>query len=180
MKPHSPEWALLEVSDIIRVNQLVRARTDTGAFEKWYRGLSLPEQTALTVTLIEFAGQAEPNELEWQKAIEVTGLIKNPELIERLRAYVGGTYFRGDNSLHFRWLHAASETDRAAAFWLAAHLFGLAERRRFHSCRVFRAKMKDHCTHWWHQDLLDDRVVEAILSDPNYYMTSMKNDDRIK
>jgi len=158
MRPNTKELAQVEISDEIRVNQLVRGATDTEAFGKWYRSLSLPEQTALTVTLIEFAGQAEPDEFEWQKAIEITGLIKNPELIERLRAYVGGTYFRGDNSFHVRWLHGASEPDRVAAFWLAAHLFGIAARRNLQRCGCAGRP------HWWHADLTDERVVQAILA----------------
>jgi hypothetical protein len=39
---------------------------------------------------------------------------------------------------------------------------------------------KESCNHWWHRDLLDDRVVEARLADPTFYNTSMKDDGGIK
>jgi len=160
MRPFTAELALVEVSDLVRVNQLVRSATDTEGLGRWYRSLSAPEQTALTVTLIELAKQAGSEEGDWRQAIGAAGLVGNRELVERLRAYVEGTYFPGDNSIHYRWLHGASDADRVAAFWLAAHLFGIAGRRELDSCGCGGRH------HWWHRDLMDDRVVQEILANP--------------
>lgn len=71
------------------------------------------------------------------------------------------------------WTQLA-EHERFTVFTMAAHLFSVAEGR------VFRAETKAGCNHWWHRDLLDDRVAQAILNDPEYYNTSMKDDDEIK
>jgi hypothetical protein len=46
--------------------------------------------------------------------------------------------------------------------------------------RVYRGESKECCNHWWHRDLLDERVVRDLLSDPHFYLTAMKDDDRIK
>jgi hypothetical protein len=59
-------------------------------------------------------------------------------------------------------------------FTFAVYLFGLAEGR------VFAREAKESCNHWWHRDLLDPRVVAAILNDPHYYRTSLKDDEPIK
>ncbi len=72
------------------------------------------------------------------------------------------------------WLLELSETDRLIVFALAVYLFGKAEGR------VYRQEEKQWCNHWWHRDLLDERVVNAILNDPMFYTTAMKDDDGIK
>jgi hypothetical protein len=54
------------------------------------------------------------------------------------------------------------------------YLFGTAEGR------VYQGATREGCNHWWHRDLLDERVVQALLNDPQYWRTSMKDDDQIK
>ena len=160
MKPYPPdlpELAELELSDVIRINQLVRGATDTERLGQWYGSLTRPEQTTLTVTLMDFAHQARPQEQEWHQAIEAAGLATNPKLVERLKAYVVDQYLSEEPGFHFNWLHTASEPDRATAFWFAAHLFGFAARRQLDSCQCGGSY------HWWHQDLTDERVVQEIL-----------------
>ncbi len=61
----------LELSEIIRVNQLIRVKIDLDGFASWYGQLSLPEQRALVGCLFEFAWQAGVddailNEAFWQ------------------------------------------------------------------------------------------------------------------
>ena len=53
-------------------------------------------------------------------------------------------------------------------------LFGTAEGR------AYRGDTPERCTHWWHRDLSDRRVVHDLLNDPNYARTSMRDDDRLK
>ena len=72
------------------------------------------------------------------------------------------------------WFETLDPTDRLAVFTLTLHLFAAAEGKRF------RNETKERCNHWWHRDLLDERVVEDILSDPEFYMTCMEDDDAIK
>jgi hypothetical protein len=158
MKPYSDELAEVEVSDLIRINQLVRGATDTAGLGQWYGSLAHPEQTTLIVTLMDFAHQARPQKGEWHRAIETAGLVTNPELVERLRAYVDDQYYSKEDGFHYNWLHTASEPDRAAAFWFAAHLFGFAARRQLRSCQC------DGRYHWWHRGLTDERVVRELLA----------------
>jgi len=57
---------------------------------------------------------------------------------------------------------------------LLVYLFGYAEER------IYSRETEEWCNHWWHRDLLDERVVNDLLADPEYYRTSMKDDQRIK
>ena len=59
-------------------------------------------------------------------------------------------------------------------FRFCVFLFGVAEGR------VFSRETREHCNHWWHRDLLDERVVESLLADPTYFRTAMRDDERIK
>lgn len=45
---------------------------------------------------------------------------------------------------------------------------------------MYRGESPEYCNHWWHRDLLDERVVQDLLNDPRYYVTAMKDDARIQ
>jgi hypothetical protein len=59
-----------------------------------------------------------------------------------------------------RWVEGLSDADRAVVFWLFVFLFGVAEGR------VYQRETPEHCNHWWHRDLLDDRVVRDLVTNP--------------
>lgn len=160
-----------ELADLIRLNQLVRERIDIDGFRAWYDSLPAEGRRALTHVLCEFAHQAGVSESTWTEALSASGFSEsNPLVAEVLsvgRAKHGG-FMLG------QFLRDISDEDLPTAFELFVYLFGVAEGT------VYRGESKRWCNHWWHRDLLDERVVEDLLNDPEYFFTSMADDDRIK
>jgi hypothetical protein len=159
------------LADLIRMNQLVRARIDLDGFQAWYETLPLEGRGALTYMLCEFAHQAGVHESTWDEALAASGLPSSDPVVRRLWAA------RRDEFQAFplyEFVRAAPEKDLPTVFRLFVYLFGIAERA------VYRAESKMWCNHWWHRDLLDERVVQDLLADPHYYKTAMKDDARIK
>ncbi len=162
---------MLGRADLIRMNQLVRRGIDLDGFLVWYRTLDAPEHRALATRLFEFAGEAGYGAEDLRQAIERAGL--RPEDPVARRVAVDWADPRTDFPRYLErraWLDALGDADREPAFRIAACLFGIAEGR------VYRSESKASCNHWWHRDLLDERVVRAILADPNYHRTSRKDD----
>lgn len=160
-----------ELADLIRVNQLVRSRIDFEGFRTWYATLPFEQRRALAYLLCEFAHQAGVDDTTWDEALAASGLPASHPLVQRVLA--AGR----DNAPVFRlyeFVVSAPEDDLPTAFRLFVYLFGIAEGG------VYRSESKEHCNHWWHRDLLDERVVQNLLSDPRYYATARKDDARIK
>ena len=176
MKAQKDGWSTLELTEIIRVNQLVRRHIDLAGFQAWYEELSPSEQCTLIYALFEFAYQAGVDEDVWEQTLDqihvednlalsvLSSLLRRSSRERKLKDWIGLK----------RWLLNSSDMERLDALKIAVYLFGIAE------ARVFNNEMKEYCNHWWHRDLLDERVVRAILEDPEYYKTSMKDDDPIK
>ena len=164
----------MSLDDAIKINQLIRSRIDFEGFNAWYAALSPRQRDSLTTTLFIFAYQAGVDEHTWQQAAAIGGFTHRTELVENIRSFhltdIGLHDWSGFNS----WFDALSASDRAATFAVAVFLFGVAEGA------VFRNETVDSCNHWWHRDLLDARVVNAIRNDPEFYRTSMKHDAPIK
>jgi hypothetical protein len=164
----------LELLEIIKVNQLVRNQINFDAFKTWYTKLSVGEQQALTSTLLEFAYQAGVDNLVWDEALTLgKNLITNDLAQSFISFHMLEPGFYDWGGLH-KWQKELSDIDRDAMFALAVYLFGTAEGR------VYRQERKEWCNHWWHRDLLDSRVVEALLTDSQFYMTAMKDDEEIQ
>ena len=162
-----------ELAETIRVNQLVRDKIDLAGFTAWYEQLSVPEQRALIIALIFFAEQAGGlSDDVWFETLALTNLESTNPLFENQAAFLRKLITEIDD--FDEWLAKLSNADKFAVFTFIVHLFGVAEGK------IYRKEQKDWCNHWWHRDLLDERVVQDILNDPKYYMTSMKDDDRIK
>jgi hypothetical protein len=163
----------LELADIIRVNQLVRNQIDFEGFQEWYDSLSVPEQTALITSLFNFAFQAGTEEEIYEEALNAASLdLENPLVVQAKsfhKPYRFLNLFEMDP-----WLTQLDKVERFTVFKMCVYLFGTAERK------VFQGETKESCNHWWHRDLLDERVVQALLDDPQYWRTSMKDDDLIK
>ena len=177
MKQHDDGIASLELTDIIRVNQLVRGRTDFDSFKSWYDSLlSASEQSALIGVLIDFAYQAGFDEQVYQEAVSVSQVAPDNPIV-RLAASPDGLFQHVIAQGHrdgYAWLMQLDDSERFVVFSLFVHVFGKAEGRRYQECN------KDTCGAWWHRDLSDERVVQAILNDPHYYMTSPRDDALIK
>jgi hypothetical protein len=164
----------LGLSEIIRINQLVRGQVDLAGFTGWYEQLSPPQQCTLINTLIMFAHQAGVDEEVWEEALSAGNIISSIELARQIKSFhnyeLGLHHWSGS----YRWLQELSDSDRGKVFTITVYLFGTAEGK------VFNKERKEWCNHWWHRDLLDHRVVEDILSNPKFYTTSMKDDDQVK
>jgi len=171
MKQQHNEYWRIELADEIRLNRLIRGRLDFEAFTSWYRSLIPNQQACLVSTLREYAYEAGVDDGVYAEALQGAGLIAADPAVQQAQGILRQT---NAGFWIYQHLPELAEGDRFTVFTISVHLFAVAEGR------VFRAHTKDHCNHWWHRDLLDDRVVQAILNDPKFYMTSMKDDDRIK
>ncbi|MDB5310195.1 MAG: hypothetical protein JWO38_4397 [Gemmataceae bacterium] len=171
MREYHGTWQL-DLPDLIRMNQLVRRRVDFEGFENWYAALMPAQRLALTYCLCEFAHQAGVTDAVFEEALAVARLSADHPIVARLL----GCRRNGVSGLlgMYEVLTALGDADLAVAFRLFVSLFGAAEGR------VYRGERKDWCNHWWHRDLLDERVVRDLLSDPEYYRTAMRDDDRLK
>ncbi len=157
----------LEFPDVIRMNQLVRTSIDVEEFRTWYQSLSIGEQVALVLALVEFSLEAGAREDDVREAIAKANSEKQSGRMLELVHPESRFY------LFFAWMQTASAEDRLEIFNVAIYMFGLAERR------VFSKETKESCNHWWHRDLSNPAVVQSLLEDPKFWNTSMKDDDRI-
>ena len=159
---------VLEKLDLIRMNQLVRRRTDYGGFLDWFRSLNPDEQSALIGQLCYNAYQAGVDEATYESAARAAGMVEEADFISTMKAV------RGSGGLNVHgltdWLCQAPQADRIRAFRLFVYLFGEADRQ----LREKEDRMS--CNHWWHRNLDDPRVVASILDDPDYYKTSPRDD----
>lgn len=159
------------LADLIRVNRLIRGQIDIEGFGGWYATLPPDHRRGLTFLLCEFAHQAGVDNGTWEEALAASGLLASDMVVQQLMA--AG---RDKNPLFrlYDLVMAVPEVDLPKVFQLFVYLFGIAEGQ------VYRGESKQYCNHWWHRDLLDERVVRDLLSDPEFYKTAMKDDDRIK
>ena len=172
MKEIENGWFHFELGEILRVNQLIRGEINLAGFKAWYEQLSQPEQCAFIYQLVEFAYQAGVDEGVWRESLDAAALQSGDLLVEQAAGFLRRNF--PEWSDFHDWLRKLPDSDRLAVFTLSVYLFGIAEGR------VYRNEEKAWCNHWWHRDLLDERVVQDILNNPKFYMTSMKDDDRIK
>jgi hypothetical protein len=164
----------LRLSEIITINQLVRGQIELAGFTDWYEQLSPTQQYDLIVTLFEFAHQAGVDETVWKEALSADNMKPMIELSWQCKSFHNYELRIHDWSGFNKWLQELSEADKRKVLTIGVYLFGTAEGK------VFKNERKEWCNHWWHRDLLDPRVVENILSDPKFYLTSMKDDDKVK
>jgi len=161
----------LDKADLIRMNQLVRKRTDYGRFLDWYQSLNSDERVSLIGELCHGAYQAGVDESVYRVAAEDAGLAQEADFLRMMMKVKGPSGVNVGGLVG--WLRSASEPDRVRAFKLFVHLFGEAERR------VLQKEDRKYCNHWWHRNLEDPRVVESILSDPEYFKTSPHDDETL-
>jgi len=160
-----------ELADLIRVNQLARQRIDFEGFRAWYDALPNDRRRALTYLLCEFAHQAGVRDATWDEALAASGLPGDDPVVRQIWSV------RRDEHPLFRlyeFVLAVPEDLLPTAFRLFVYLFGTAEGR------AYRGESAEHCNHWWHRDLLDERVVRDLLNDPQYYSTARADDRRVK
>jgi Family of unknown function (DUF5958) len=164
----------MSLADTIRINQLIRGRIDFDTFDSWYTSLSPDERSSLISTLFFFAYQAGVDEATWQQAATIGEFGHHAELVRNVKSFHLTDIGLHDGAGFDLWLETLSPNDKNTTFRIGVFLFGVAEGN------VFRNETAASCNHWWHRDLLDVRVLDAIRNDPEYYRTSMKHDAPIK
>src|SRR5579872_7368847 len=162
----------LELDDLIRMNRLVRGRVDFPGFLTWYKSLRVNEQTALLCQLHMCAQQAGYDEQTYQEALQAARLSDSDLLVRQTLSFLGG--YSSDLGDEQEWLAERKADERQLILRLLVYLFGLAEEK------VYARETKVTCNHWWHRDLQDERVVSDLLSNPDYFRTARKDDDRVK
>lgn len=121
--------------------------------------------------LCEFAHQAGVTDATWAEALAVSSLPAADPVVRQALA-LGRAEFP-IFGLH-DFVLAVPENSLPVVFRLFVSLFGVAEGG------VYRNEREEWCNHWWHRDLLDERVVRDLLSNPRYYSTAMKDDAAVK
>ena len=162
---------MMELPDLIRLNQLVRRTIDFDGFENWFQELSPNDRRTLVFTLSEFAQQAGVDNEVLESAVAYADWSSDHPSLKHVQA------LRQDNAMAIRlydWIQGLSDTQLHEHLRFFVALFGTAERR------VFSNEREEWCNHWWHRDVLDDRVVQDLLKNPKFYRTSMKDDAKIK
>jgi len=171
---YGPEGLVtLELADIIRINQLVRGRIHFEGFKEWYDSLSVQAQSALIASLCHFAFQAGADGDTYKSAFASAAIDSSNPLVMKAKSFHDPYEFLNLSGLN-SWLTQLDKTERFTVFKMYVYLFGTVEGR------VFQGATRDGCNQWWHRDLLDERVVQALLDDPQYWSTSMKDDDQVK
>ena len=152
----------MDLADIIRMNQLVRHRTNVPGFEAWFSSLDSDGQRTLLLHLYQFANQAGADSSTYESAIRLAGLRPDSHVVKSIQREEPWLI-----SETIADLHGFSPQE---CLFLLVHLFGVAEQR------VYAKESVLWCNHWWHRDLTDQWVVDDILSDPKFVYTSMKTD----
>jgi Family of unknown function (DUF5958) len=168
MKLHENKW-ILELPDLIRVNQFVRHHINFYDFNLWYQELTLSQQQTLTNALCEFAYQAGVNDDICDEAFNLSDL-SSTQVAEQFLSFHRKKH--PDLWGIYQWIMRESEKELHSIFKLFVFLFGVAE------SKVYRAETKANCNHWWHRDLLNDRVAQDLLNNPRFYCTAMRDDDK--
>ncbi|MBC8137033.1 MAG: hypothetical protein H8F28_14225 [Fibrella sp.] len=168
----------MELTDLIRMNQLIRGRIDLAGFNQWHESLPPDEQATLLYSLHLFGQQAGGREQVFEEAVKYTQLPMNHPLVNTLSHFRGG-YIRDGDASNTRlseqeWLTVRQAEDRRLLLPVLVYFFGFAENK------VYSMETAENCNHWWHRDLLDDRVVEDLLGDPEFYRTAMRDDPAVK
>ena len=173
MKRHG-EFVRLELPDLIRMNRLVRGRIDIEGFVAWHRDLDDGEGLQLIDSLVAYAGEAGFDADTYAEAMGAAGLDATTALAQEVASFWQPGWTRPDRIGLRKWLGGLDDDSREWMLRWAVFLFGTAEGR------VYRNEHPASCNHWWHRDLTDERVVEALLNDPRYASTSMKDDAKFK
>lgn len=170
------DYVKIELTDLIRMNRLVRGGIDLAGFGEWFAALELPERRTLIDRLVVHADEAGVDREVYAEALARAGLDASDGWVAQVgAAFWGGDHARPRGILAIREAVHLTEGDELSRYlrW-AVYLFGVAEGR------VFAGETPDCCNHWWHRDLTDPRVVRDLLRHPRPTSTSMKDDARIK
>jgi pSer/pThr/pTyr-binding forkhead associated (FHA) protein len=173
MQERDGKW-VTGLPELIRMNQLVRGRIDLDGFDRWYDTLLTDQRVALGDALFALAYQARPTDPEYDEALATAGVPTDHPVVRRVWEARRDRSFP-DTFAADRFLASLNENDLRAAFRLFAALFGVAQWREYRTLMA-----RGYSRYWWHRDVLDQRVVDDLLSDPSFSRTTPRDDERIK
>lgn len=177
MKRIDDKWVRFERSDLIRLNRLIRGGINLDGYIHWFEELDLLERIALIDTLIAYACETHLDRATYDEAIALAP--RDDEWFSRLTALMWPEKTESDPrckgliDVRAKIAEMSSTELRRTLPW-AVYIFGVSEGR------VYANETPESCNHWWHRDLTDERVVNDILSNPNFVYTSMKDDQKFK
>lgn len=178
MQKLSDGLVTMELEDLIRMNRLIRKGVDLAGFEDGYACLHSDEQVALRSELHLCAQQAGGREDVFDAAVKAAGITRGQPLVATLSGFRGGTYRGGAIPNGPRdateWLMSLRGDERHLLLPVLVHYFGIAEGR------LYASETPESCNHWWHRDLLDERVMDDLRNDTRYQQTAMRDDERVK
>lgn len=166
--------AELDRADMIRLNQLVRTHTNEAELLRWYHRLATCEQMELIRAVVMCAIQAGVDSQTVARAIASSRV---REVGEFVRLHPDGFTLHGSPISTQRlmvYIAKAEAPVRLEGFRFLIHLFGEAERQ------VLALEGDHDCNHWWHRDLLDAGVVDDLMRQSKFFMTTKRDDARAK
>jgi hypothetical protein len=139
---------MLTLEDDILINQWVQEIKATSVLVEWFESGTPDRRLELLRHLLNLCNQARVREEDSQMALVASKL--NP------RRSAGVILSKGATKSVLHKLSTLRKMDGGDAFVLLLHLLKIADERRR------AAEGPGPCHHWWHRDLGDDAVVEAI------------------
>jgi hypothetical protein len=140
---------MFSLDECILVNQWVQGIVPTFRLVEWFETSSDDGKSEILRQMMELCRQAKAAGDDGSKAVAASGI--NPRRTTSVLLSLGTTVER----LH-QVVGLTKSYDRSDAFVLLLHLLKVADDRR----RANEAP--GLCTHWWHRDLGNPRIVEDI------------------
>ncbi len=136
----------LSIDEEILINQWAQGVVDDQAIQKIYLARKPEEVPSLLRNVCELVQQASASNQDMEATISAAPIKATRSVCVILR--------KGVNNEVLQKLVSLKGTDAEDSFLLLLYLFRIADNRR-------RANEKE-CTHWWHRDLSNPLVVEAV------------------
>lgn len=142
----------LEIDDLIFVNQYVQNIVTVEEVNSWFESFEEIDQQLIVRTIWQLAVQARVNNNDVLNAMNVAKLKPTNTPVVILNSGKLTLWQRGGD------LSKLKGKVLKQAFWLVLECFASADRRR----KEAESKNGVECTHWWHRNLSDKKVVEQI------------------
>jgi hypothetical protein len=142
----------MRIDDEIFLNQLAQGIVEIEKGLSWFRGLEAQARRDALHTISYFITNATPQNDDASRAIDRSGLKRTFTPCVLLGA-------GEDISQQLSKILNLPDAELDKAFRLTIALLGVADDRRR------KTKPLDLTNHWWHRDLRDQRVIEAIRNE---------------
>jgi hypothetical protein len=138
----------MTIDDDILLNQLAQGIVGIAEGERWFRARDSPAQLAALRQLSYFITNASPRKEDAESAVARSGLKFSYTPCVLLKS--------GEIRMQLTRILQLPENERERTFRLLVALLAVCDERRR------RDKPLDLVNHWWHRDLSDPEVVDAI------------------